>query len=388
MAAARAVIAVSGTGGHVIPAIAVAEALRERGAEVSFIGARGTGAAGLAARNGFTEDTVPLRGFDRRPSLRNLRTLVQAALAVPRCGRILHRRHADVVIGGGGYMAGPTAVAAAIRRRPLLLTEADSHLGVANRLAAPLAKRVALAFPLPDRAGSRYMVTGRPVRRAVREATRTGGRRRLGIAPSATVVLIVGGSQGARSLNTAAVEAFGDGPPFELIHVAGPGQVDEVRRALASRDPGPRYRLEGFLDDLPSAIAAADLVVSRSGGSVFELAAIGRPSILVPYPHAAADHQAKNARWLAEAGAALVLPDAECTGERLRDLVGALLADRARLEAMGQAATAVGRPEAADLIAEEALRIARRRRRRLPRIRRPRLPRLRRPRRRKRSAAT
>lgn len=313
---------------------------------------------------------------------------MQAALAVPRCGRILRRRRADVVIGGGGYMAGPTAVAAAVRRRPLLLTEADSHLGVANRLAAPFAKRVALAFPLPDRTGPRYMVTGRPVRRAVREATRTGGRRRLGIAPGATVVLIVGGSQGARSLNTAAVDAFGDGPPFELIHVAGPGQVDEVRRALATRDPGPRYRLEGFLDDLPSAIAAADLVVSRSGGSVFELAAIGRPSILVPYPHAAADHQAKNARWLAEAGAALVLPDGECTGERLRDLVGALLADRARLEAMGQAATAVGRPEAADLIAEEAMRIARRRRRRLRRPRRPRVPRLRRPRLRKRRAAT
>ena len=112
----------------------------------------------------------------------------------------------------------------------------------------------------------------------------------------------------------------------------------------------------GWLDNLPEAIAAADLVVSRSGGSVFELAAIGRPSILVPYPHATADHQAKNARWLAEAGAAMVLPDADCTGERLRGLVGALLADRRRLEAMAEAARAVGRPDAADRVADEAWR--------------------------------
>jgi UDP-N-acetylglucosamine--N-acetylmuramyl-(pentapeptide) pyrophosphoryl-undecaprenol N-acetylglucosamine transferase len=373
------VIAASGTGGHVIPALAVAEALEARGAEVSFVAPRGSGAAGLAARNGYDEDTLPLRGLDRRPSLRNVRTLVQAALAVPRAGRIIRRRHADVVIGAGGYMAAPVAFAARLRRRPVLLTEADSHLGVANRVAAPLAKRVALAFPLPGRGGPRYVVTGRPVRRAVRDATRTGGRRRLGIPPEATVVLVVGGSQGARSLNRAAVGAFGDGPPFELIHVAGPGQVEEVRAELATRAPGEHYRLEGFLDDLPAAMAAADLVVSRSGGSVFELAAIGRPSILVPYPHAAADHQAKNARWLAEAGGALVLPDEECTPTRLRELVGALLTDRQRLDAMGRAAAGVGRPDAADVIAEEALGIARRRRRR-PRLRRPRRPRLRFPR--------
>lgn len=371
-----------------IPALAVAEALRERGAEVSFIVPRGSGAQGLATRNGFAEDSIPLRGLDRRPSLRNLRTLVQAALAVPRARRVIRRRRADVVIGAGGYMATPTAIAARLRRRPVLLTEADSHLGVANRIAAPLAKRVALAHPLPDRTGARYMVTGRPVRAAVRSATRTSGRRQLGIAPDATAVLVVGGSQGARSLNLAAVEAFGEGPPFELIHVAGPRQVDEIDALLAGRDPGPRYRLEGFLDDLPSAMAAADLVVSRSGGSVFELAAIGRPSILVPYPHAAADHQAKNARWLAEAGGAVVLSDEECSGVRLRELVGGLLADRQRLDAMGRAAASVGRPEAADVIAEEAIRLSGRRRPRrrlrLPRLRMPRVrpprPRLPRPR--------
>jgi UDP-N-acetylglucosamine--N-acetylmuramyl-(pentapeptide) pyrophosphoryl-undecaprenol N-acetylglucosamine transferase len=352
-----------------MPALAVADALRARGAEVGFIGARGTGAAGRVRAAGYREDEIPLRGLARRPTPRNLWALALAVAAVPRAIALMARRRPDVVIGAGGYVAGPVALAAWLTRRPLLVMEADSHLGVANRLAAPLARRVALAFPLPGRTGRRYLVTGRPVSRRVAAATRTAGRRAFGIDPAATVVLVVGGSQGARSLNLAAVEAFGDQPPLELIHVAGPGQVDEARRLLDGRDPGRRYRLEGWLDNLPEAIAAADLVVSRSGGSVFEPAAIGRPSILVPYPHAAGDHQVKNARWMAEAGAAVVLPDAECRGERLRELVGALLADRARLEAMAHAARSMGRPDAAERVAGEALAIAR------PRARRARRPR-------------
>jgi UDP-N-acetylglucosamine--N-acetylmuramyl-(pentapeptide) pyrophosphoryl-undecaprenol N-acetylglucosamine transferase len=269
------------------------------------------------------------------------------------------------------------ALAARLRRRGLVLMEADSHLGLANRMSAPMASHVTLAFPLRGRRPPRYRVTGRPVDDAVRSATRTGGRRTFGIDPDATVVLVVGGSQGARTLNQASMEAFGDGPPFDLIHVAGPGQVDAVRGELASHAPGRRYRLFDYLDNLPEAIAAADLVVARSGGSVFELAAIGRPAVLVPYPHATADHQAKNARWLAEAGAAVVLTDEECSGPALRELVGALLADRDRLEVMAAASRGAGRPEAAEHVADAVMEAAARRRRRR-RVPRPRVPRLRR----------
>ena len=156
--------------------------------------------------------------------------------------------------------------------------------------------------------------------------------------------------------------------------MAGPGQVDGVREALERRGVDGRYRLFGYLDNFPEAVAAADLVVARSGGSVFELAAVGRPAVLVPYPHATGDHQAKNARWLAEAGGAVVLPDAECTGHALRGVVGALLADRPRLAAMAEASRAAGRPEAAGVIADAVLELAapgsRRRRRRPPRRRR------------------
>lgn len=341
-----------------MPALAVAEALRERSAVVSFVTARGRSGAGIAADDGFPEDSIPIQGIRRSVSLANLRTAMMAVLAVPRAIAILHRRRPDVVVTGGGYMAGPVAVAARLTRRPVVALEADSHLGLANRLIAPLSCRVALAFPLPRRNGRRYVVTGRPVRRAVLSATRTSGRRLFGIDPGATVVLVVGGSQGARSINHAAVEAFGPTPPFEVIHVAGPGQLGETRALFGADGPGSMYRLEGFLRELPEAIAAADLVVSRSGGSVFELAAIGRPSILVPYPHATADHQTANAAWLVDAGAAVLLPDEQCTGPRLRELVGALLADRRRLAAMGDAARAVGRPEAADRIAEIVLGIA------------------------------
>lgn len=359
-----------------MPALAVAEALRTRGAEVRFVGARGRRATGTVARAGYSEDLIPLRGFARRLSLGNLWTLALAIAATPRAAALLVRHRCDVVVGAGSYVAGPVALAAWLTRRPLLLMEADSHLGVANRLAAPLARRVTLAFPLAGRVGPRYLVTGRPVSRAVVEATRTAGRRAFGIDPSATVILVVGGSQGARTLNRAAVEAFGDNPPFDVIHVTGPAQYDETRHLLEARSAGSRYRLLGWLDNLPDAIAAADLVISRSGGSVFELAAIGRPSILVPYPLATADHQATNARWLAESGGAVVLPDEDCSGERLQGLVGALLADRRRLDGMAAFARSVGRPDAADAVAAEVLAIAgprgrrRRLRLRLPRRRR------------------
>jgi UDP-N-acetylglucosamine--N-acetylmuramyl-(pentapeptide) pyrophosphoryl-undecaprenol N-acetylglucosamine transferase len=340
-----------------MPALAVADALSARGAEVSLVGTVKPGAGGTAG--GYPVDRLSLSGFARRLTLRNLWVLLQALTAVPRAMGILHRRHADVVVGAGGYVAGPVAIAARLTRRRVLLMEADSHLGLANRLAAPLARRVTLAFPIAGRRGSRYLVTGRPVSAAVAGATRTAGRRAFSIPPDATVVLVAGGSQGARSINQAAVEAFGDGPPFHLIHVAGPGQLEEVRAALASRTPGPGYTLVGYLDNFADAVAAADLVVARSGGSVFELAAIGRPAVLVPYPHATADHQTKNALWMSRAGGAVLLPDDECTGERLRALVGALLADRRRLEAMAEASRALGRPDAADRVAAEALALAR-----------------------------
>ncbi len=294
-----------------------------------------------------------MRGFARRFTLANLRTLALTVAAVPRARRILKRRRAQVVIGGGGYLSGPVALAARLSRIPVVLTEADSHLGLANRLAAPLARRVCLAYPIAGRTEPKFIVTGRPVGAEVTTATRAAGRAALGIPTDAVCVLVAGGSQGARTINRAIAEAYRDGPPFELIHIAGANQVDDVNRMLAGHASGPRYRVVGYLDNFHDAVAAADLVVSRSGGSVFELAAIGRPAILVPYPYATGDHQTKNAQWLVDAGAAELVPDSECTAPRMRALITQLLGDTARLERMSVGATTVARPDAARRIANE-----------------------------------
>jgi UDP-N-acetylglucosamine--N-acetylmuramyl-(pentapeptide) pyrophosphoryl-undecaprenol N-acetylglucosamine transferase len=227
--------------------------------------------------------------------------------------------------------------------------EADSHLGLTNRLLAPTARRVCLAFPVEGRDPPCYRVTGRPVPPPA--ADRAAARRRFGIDPGDTCVLVFGGSLGARSINRAAVEAFA-GARFRVLHAVG-------ERDLGSLEaPGPHYDLRGYINDFGQALAASDLVVARSGGSVFEIAAHERPAVLIPYPHATADHQTANARYFERAGAAVVIPDGELDAPRLAAEVGALLADRTRLMAMARAAGELARPDAAGEIAGEVLEAA------------------------------
>ena len=230
---------------------------------------------------------------------------------------------------------------------PLVLTEADSHLGLANRLLARRARRVCLAFPIPGRDGDPYVVTGRPVPRAVLEADPTVARRRFGIPEPADCVTVVGGSLGARSINLAAFDAFtrlerATARPRRrpwILHVAGRRDYPELRRRWDEQGRPERYTLIQYEPNLGDVLAAADLVVARAGGSVMEIAAAGRPAILIPYPHATADHQTTNARWMAEGGAAVVIPDAELTPERLSAAIAELLGDEDRLRAMGIASS-------------------------------------------------
>ncbi len=332
-----------------MPALAVADALRAEGAEVAFIG--GVRAeAQLVGAAGFPLHTISVEGLSRSNPMRALRALGLALAALPRARSLLKRLAPDAVMGGGGYVAGPVGVAALTLGIPLILTEADSRLGLTNRLLAPFARRVCLAFPLPGRDGSRYRVTGRPV--PAPRADRREARGRLGIAPDATCVLVFGGSLGARSINLAALEAFAGGG-FHVLHVCGHRDYPE----LAARGPGPGYDLREYLDraDFDEALTAADLVLARAGGSVFEIAAHGLPAILVPYPHAAADHQGANAEWMSEAGAAITIPDRELTAPRLLAETTALLADRPGLAAMALASRGLARPEAARDVARELL---------------------------------
>lgn len=341
--------------------MAVADELRARGAEVSFLGTRERVEAELVPAAGYEIDFVKVRGIDRRNPLRAARAGLEALLAVGAARKILRRRGADVVLGGGGFVAGPAGLAATLTRTPLVLTEADSHMGLANRLLAARAQRVCLAFPISGREGDRYALTGRPVPTGVVGADRAAARQRLGIAADARCLMVFGGSQGARSINFAAIEAFAErgGRDFAVIHLSGRRDHEELAARLAAAPHAEDYTLSAYEPDFGAVLAAADLVLGRSGGSIFELTAAGRPAILVPYPHATADHQAANAEWMREQGAATVIADSELSAERLAREVEELFGDEARLGEMAAAARRIAKPDAAHRIADQVLEAAR-----------------------------
>ncbi|HWC26061.1 MAG TPA: undecaprenyldiphospho-muramoylpentapeptide beta-N-acetylglucosaminyltransferase [Solirubrobacteraceae bacterium] len=343
----RVLIAAGGTAGHVVPALAVAERLTAAGAEVVFVGGE-RAEAELVPAAGYDLRPISVEGLSRTNPLRAARAALRAGAAVRVAHRILGELRPAAVLGGGGYVAGPVGLAALARRIPLVLTEADSHLGITNRLLAPRARRVCLAFPIAGRDGARYRVTGRPVPPPARDVA--AARARFGLRDGELCVLVFGGSLGARSINEAAVEAF-RAAPFRVLHAAGARD----HAALAARVAAEHYDLRPYIERFGEALAACDLCVARAGGSIFEIAAAGKPAILVPYPHASADHQTANARWMAAAGAAVVVPDAELTAARLGAEVGALLGDRSRLQAMAAASAALARPDAAQAVADEVL---------------------------------
>jgi UDP-N-acetylglucosamine--N-acetylmuramyl-(pentapeptide) pyrophosphoryl-undecaprenol N-acetylglucosamine transferase len=336
----------------VVPALAVADALRaEAGARVVFAGGERAEKT-LVPEAGYELRPIAVEGLSRTNPLKAARGALRAAAALRTAQKILRDVRPDAVMGGGGYVAGPVGAAAAAGRIPLVLTEADSHLGLTNRLLARFAHRVCLAFPLAGREGEKYRVTGRPVPLAVTD--RDGARARFGLGATDTCVLVFGGSLGARSINEAAIDAFRDAP-FRVLHACGTRDYEALRERLGSPGGHAIYDLREYITPFGDALAAADLTVARAGGSIFEIAAHGLPAILVPYPHAAADHQTANARWMVDAGAAVVVPDAELTAQRLGDEVGVLLNDPARLAAMAEASRALARPDAARDIAREVL---------------------------------
>jgi UDP-N-acetylglucosamine--N-acetylmuramyl-(pentapeptide) pyrophosphoryl-undecaprenol N-acetylglucosamine transferase len=356
-------LAAGGTGGHLQPALAVAAEAQARGAHVVVVT---TPSQVGRVREEYTTYALELKGFERRLDVRAYaRTFGLLGAAVPHVRRILEETRPDVAVGGGGFASGPVVAVAAVSGIPGLALEADAHLGVANRLLRPFVKRFCLSFPIAGLDPPRYVVTGRPLSPAQLQAVPDEGRQVFALDPDLPVVLAFGGSQGAQSINRACIDAFGGKDlDFQLVHVCGPRNEDAVWRELEDRgERFERYRLVPYTDRLAAAMAAADLIVARSGGSVAELAALGKPAILVPYPHATADHQRKNAREMVAAGAALLVDDAELDGALLGRLTAELLGDRSRLAAMAAASAALGRPDAAQRVADQVEDILARRRR-------------------------
>jgi UDP-N-acetylglucosamine--N-acetylmuramyl-(pentapeptide) pyrophosphoryl-undecaprenol N-acetylglucosamine transferase len=316
------VFAGGGTGGHVYPAIAIAQALGDR-ANVTFIGAADRLEAKIVPAAGYPLITV-LSAPRARPFI-NVVGVFQALGA-------LQRLRPDIVIATGGYVCLPVVLAARLLRRKIALLEPNAHPGLTNRMVAPMVDEVWGAFAQADkRFANKYVHTGIPVRASLRSLpARDAALERLGLSTKRSTLLAMGGSQGARSINDALTSLVkSDGLPegWQLIHVTGEQEYDRVKAAL-SIGPSTSLRyarddtVRPYLNDVTDAYAAADLVLARAGASTLgELAATGRPAILVPYPHAAEDHQRANATMLAQAGAAVVVDDRELLAGKLRGVL-------------------------------------------------------------------
>ena len=318
---------------------------------MTFAGSPDRVEARLVPEAGYELDTFRITGLPRRPSVELARALLLAGSAPRACRRILRDRRPDVVLGAGGFVAGPMVFAASTLRIPAALTEADAHLGLANRLAAPFAKRLLLAYPIATRWQRKARVVGRPIPRA-QPVTRAEAREIFELPADEPVLGVFGALAGARSLNELVVDTWGAAGPA-ILHQTGLRDYELVRRRVTR----PGYRVIAETDRFGAALTACDLVLARAGSAVWEIAAAGRAAILVPYPFATGDHQALNAQHFVQAGGAILVRELEL--DLVPELVRSLLDDPPRLETMGEAMLRAAKPGAADTIADELLALAR-----------------------------
>lgn len=355
----RVVIAGGGTGGHVIPGLAIARELRDRyDAKVSFVGTPRGLETKLVPEAGFPLELIEAGPLKNVSLLVRARSLADLPLGVRRCVRLLREARPGAVVGVGGYASGPAMIAAVLLRIPTLAYEPNAAPGLANRGVGRWVTTAAVAYEESRRFFRNAVVTGVPVRPeffALPERA-TGAPPRL---------LVFGGSQGAQALNRAMprvlVPLLAAVPGLTVMHQAGGRGAEETEVAYrATGADTERWRVRAFLDNMPAELGAASLALCRSGSSVAELAAAGKPSVLVPFPRAADDHQRKNAEAFVRAGAAVMLPEAKMSDEQLLGTLTGLLSDEGTLARMSQSARGLAQPDALPRIAEMVARIARR----------------------------
>jgi UDP-N-acetylglucosamine--N-acetylmuramyl-(pentapeptide) pyrophosphoryl-undecaprenol N-acetylglucosamine transferase len=364
----RVLIAAGGTGGHVFPGLALARTLvaRDPATTVSFAGTtRGIEGRSVPAA-GFEVDMLPILPLSRRLSVETVLSPGAAVAGVGAATRLLKRRRIDVVAGMGGYVTLPVAMAAKLSGIPVVLHEQNAVPGIANKLAARVATTVALGVAEAAAAfgGARTVVVGNPVRPELahldRDALRTEALTAFGLDPARRTLFVFGGSQGARRINNALIDATASWPrpdTIQVLHACGKRDEDAVRAGWAAVEPrGLRVQVVPFVDRMDLAYAATDLAVTRAGAlTVAELTVAGVPAIMVPLPHATAGHQAANAAVLAAAGGVVHIPDAELTGPRLAEEAAVLLDDPGTLASMGKVMRDLARPEAAEDLADTVL---------------------------------
>ena len=358
----RILFACGGTGGHVYPALAIADAVRTRNeqAAIAFAGTRDHLEWKAVPRAGYAIHPITVSGLHRELSMRTLRFPFKLARGLIQSHRLVGDFDPDVVVGTGGYVAGPVLWAASLRGRPTIVQEQNAYAGLTNRLLARRARRIHIAFPeardyLPP---GRCVLSGNPTREELRRADRLEAREALGIPRDALLLFVFGGSLGSHAINAAIEkrwEAWRAVDGLHLLWQTGEQYYEDIDRRTPNVD---QVKLEPYVERMDLAYAAADLVVSRAGAiTCSELMVTGTPSILVPSPNVAEDHQTKNAKSMADHGAALLLPESQLEA-RIPGHVRALLQDNARRKAMSNAARALARPEAADVIAQDVLTLA------------------------------
>lgn len=360
----RAVLTGGGTGGHIYPALALAERLQSQGAEILYIGGERGFERELATRWGIPFAGLEMRGLPRRPSVDAVKSVFVAARAVAGARRLIADFKPDVAVGTGGYVAGPVMLAALLARIPTVVHEQNAVPGLTNRILAPLVTAVAMGYRearprLAKRARCTY--TGNPVRKEILERSRDEGIAALRLDPSRRTLLIFGGSQASGAINQAVDEAREtlqsiDG--LQVVHVAGPraykallatGSAEEREGAVVDGN----MRIVPYLHNMADALAAADLAVCRAGAlSLAEITVRGIPAIVIPFPGAAGQHQLWNARVLADHGAAALIEERELSGVRLGQAVSGLLANPDQMRRMADASRRLGRPDAADRLAD------------------------------------
>ncbi len=358
--AARLLFAGGGTGGHLYPALAIADAVRaiDPDSTILFLGTKKKIEAQIVPQHGYSFATIWISGIRRSVSLSTLMVPLKVITAIVQSAVYLRRFQPDVVVGTGGYVCGPPAFAATLLGIPMVLQEQNSYPGITTRLLAHRAQKVYLTFERSRtflRRSDNTVISGNPVRRVVGTIPRTEGAERLGLDPSKKTLLVVGGSQGAASINTAILKAVQELrlTGIQILWLTGERDYDRVRATVESQAEPGNIRVVPYLKRMEDAYAAADLAVCRSGATTLaELTCAGLPSILVPYPFAAADHQTENARALVDIGAALMCADRDA-GSQLFPMIRELFQQPDRLAAMSAAARQAARPDAAHRIAQD-----------------------------------
>ena len=345
-------ILAGGTGGHIFPGLAVAAALRARGVPVSWLGADGGMETRLVPQHGIAIDTIAVKGLRGKGAMALLGAPLRVLQAIRAASRVMRARQPLAVISFGGYAAGPGGIAAKLHGVPLIVHEQNRAPGMTNRVLARFARSVLTGFPQTFK-GIDEDVVGNPVRESI--AALPMPAQRFAARNGALRLLVLGGSQGARALNDAVPRALATlNGSVQVRHQCGEKLRGDAERAYARA--GVAATVEPFIADMADAYANADLVVCRAGAlTLAELCAAGVGSVLVPFPQAVDDHQTRNAEYLVERGAALLLPQGDALAEELRVILAALAADPARRLAMAEAARALARPDAAERVADAVL---------------------------------